>query len=162
MPKSTENDHSRRPRVVILGGGFAGVGAATFANPAPAEYTAAVMDATTRRSLAVRLDLFLAYVADEALPAQSPAGFNLGPPPILVRSTETALLFIDGTPVMLAVPNTDLDLVVNANWPLLRHREGAPVLLACARPMAQVGQTGVRLAGCHIATRGYGEPAGFG
>jgi hypothetical protein len=96
----------------------------TFANPAPAEYTAAVMDATTRRSLAVRLDLFLAYVADEALPAQSPAGFNMDPPPILVRSTETALLFIDGTPVMLAVPNTDLDLVVNANWPLLRHRKG--------------------------------------
>ena len=28
MPKSTENDHHRRPRVVILGGGFAGVGAA--------------------------------------------------------------------------------------------------------------------------------------
>jgi NADH:quinone reductase (non-electrogenic) len=28
MPKSTENDQRRRPRVVILGGGFAGVGAA--------------------------------------------------------------------------------------------------------------------------------------
>ena len=96
----------------------------TFANPVPAEYTAAVMDAATRKSLDVRLDLFLAYLADEVLPAQSPAGFNMGPPPILVRSTETALLFIDGTPVMLAVPNTNLELVVNANWPLLRHRRG--------------------------------------
>ena len=96
----------------------------TFANAVPAEYTAAVMDAATRRSLDVRLDLFLAYLADDALPTQSPAGFNMDPPPILVRSTETVLLFIDGTPVMLAVPNTSLELVVNANWPLLRHRAG--------------------------------------
>ena len=37
MPKSTENDHSRRPRVVILGGGFAGVGAATKLKDADAD-----------------------------------------------------------------------------------------------------------------------------
>jgi hypothetical protein len=96
----------------------------TFASAVPAEYTAAVMDAATRKSLDVKLDLFLAYLAEEALPGQSPAGFNTGPPPIVVRSTETALLFIDGPPVML-VPNTNLDVVVNANWPLLRHRVAA-------------------------------------
>jgi NADH dehydrogenase len=37
MPKSTENDHHRRPRVVILGGGFAGVGAATKLKHADAD-----------------------------------------------------------------------------------------------------------------------------
>ncbi len=37
-----------------------------------------------------------------------------------------------------------------------------PVLLACTRPMAHVGQVGVRMEGCHIATCGSGEPAGDG
>ena len=37
MPKSTENDHHRRPRVVILGGGFAGVGAAMKLKDADAD-----------------------------------------------------------------------------------------------------------------------------
>jgi hypothetical protein len=105
----------------------------TFANPVPTGYTTAVIDASTRKSLDVRLDLFLAYLADEALPAQLPAGFNPGPPPILVRSTETALLFIDGAPVMLAVPNTSLEVVVNANWPLLRHRTGGDRYFLLAR-----------------------------
>jgi len=105
----------------------------TFANAVPAAYTAAVMNAATRTSLDVRLDLFLAYVADEALPARPPASFNMIPPPIVVRSTETALLFIDGAPVMLRVPNTNLELVVNANWPLLRHRVGSERYYLLAR-----------------------------
>jgi hypothetical protein len=56
----------------------------TFTNPVPDEYTSAVMDATTRTSLDVRLDLFLAYLADEVLSQPAPAGFNTEPPPIVV------------------------------------------------------------------------------
>jgi hypothetical protein len=96
----------------------------TFAKPVPANYTAAVMDATTRESLDVRLDLFLAHLADEVLPQSAPAGFNTSPPPILVRSTPTALLFVNGAPVPSAVPNTGLEVIVNANWPLYRHASG--------------------------------------
>ena len=60
----------------------------TFKETVPASYTAAVMDATTRESLDVPVDHFLAYVADEVfLPQSAPAGFNTSPPPILVRST---------------------------------------------------------------------------
>ena len=97
----------------------------TFAKSVPANYTAAVMDATTRESLDVRLDLFLAYLADEVLSQAAPAGFNTSPPPILVRSTPTALLFVNGAPVPSAVPNTGLEVIVNANWPLYRHAAGS-------------------------------------
>jgi hypothetical protein len=54
----------------------------TFAKAVPANYTAAVMNATTRESLEVQLDLFLAYLADEVLPQTAPVGFNTSPPPI--------------------------------------------------------------------------------
>ncbi len=94
----------------------------TFTNPVPADYSAAVVNATTRDSLDVRLDLFLSYLAEDALPTTAPAGFNMAPPPIVVRSTPTALLFVDGEPVTFALPNSNLDMVANANWPLLRQR----------------------------------------
>ena len=95
-----------------------------FPKPVPANYTAAVMDAATRESLEVRLDHFLAHLADEVLSQAAPAGFNTSPPPILVRSTPTALLFVNGAPVPSAVPNTGLEVIVNANWPLYRHASG--------------------------------------
>ena len=97
----------------------------TFAKPVPANYTAAVMDAATRESIDVRLDLFLAQLADEVLPQTAPAGFNTSPPPILVRSTPTALLFVNGLPVPSAVSNTGLEVIVNANWPLYRDATGS-------------------------------------
>jgi hypothetical protein len=100
-----------------------------FTEPVPAEYTAVVMRAATRDSLDVRLDLFLAHLADEVLPATAPAGFNTSPPPILVRSTPAALLFVNGTPVASAVPNTGLEVIVNANWPLFRQAPGGTYYL---------------------------------
>ena len=96
----------------------------TFVKPVPAASTAAVMDAATRESLDVRLDLFLAYLADDVLAADPPPGFNMSPPPIFVRSSATALLFVDGAPVLLPVPGTNVYRVVNANWPLLQDRGG--------------------------------------
>ena len=104
----------------------------TFASAVPPEYTSAVMKATTRDSLDVRLDLFLSYLADEALPHTAPAGFNTSPPPIFVRSTPAVLLFVNGTPVPVAVAGTGLEVIVNANWPLFRHPTG-PVYYLLAR-----------------------------
>jgi hypothetical protein len=101
----------------------------TFTNPVPDEYTSAVMDATTRTSLDVRLDLFLAYLADEVLSQPAPAGFNTEPPPIVVRSSPTALLFVNGAPILSAIPNTGLEIIVNANWPLFRHAAGGTYYL---------------------------------
>ena len=105
----------------------------TFTKPVPANYTAAVMNAATRESLEVRLDLFLAHLADEVLSQAAPAGFNTSPPPILVRSTPTALLFVNGAPVPSAVPNTGLEVIVNANWPLYRHAAGGGTYYLLAR-----------------------------
>ena len=80
------------------------------------------------------LDHFLAYVADEVfLPQAAPAGFNTSPPPILVRSTPTALLFVNGAPVPSAVPNTGLEVIVNANWPLYRHAASGGTYYLLAR-----------------------------
>ena len=105
----------------------------TFTKPVPVAYTTAVMEAATRDSFEAPLDLFLAYVAEEVfLPQVAPAGFNTSPPPILVRSTPTALLFVNGAPVPAAVPNTGLEVIVNANWPLYR-RTGSVTYYLLAR-----------------------------
>ena len=101
----------------------------TFADAVPAAYTAAVTDATTRESLAVPVDIFLAHLANDVLTTRPPVGFNTSPPPIIVRSTATALLFVDGTPVTQPVANTNLELLVNANWPLLHHRDSGQYYL---------------------------------
>ena len=47
-----------------------------------------------------------------------PAGFNLTAPPIVVRSTPTISLFVNGDAVAADVPGTGLKLLVNANWPV--------------------------------------------
>jgi len=91
-----------------------------FASTAPPEYKAAIERAVTRTSLTVPLDIFLAYVADEVLAGPPPTGFNTAPPPIVVRSTPTLLLFVNGKPVPSAVPSTSLEVIVNANWPTFR------------------------------------------
>ena len=77
-----------------------------------------------RKSLEVPLDLFLAYVADEVLAGPPPTGFNTTPPPIFVRSTPTILLFVNGKPVASTVPSTNLEVIVNANWPTFRDPAG--------------------------------------
>ncbi len=96
-----------------------------FATAAPSAHRSVIEHAVTRTSLTVPLDLFLAYVADEALAGPPPAGFNTTPPPIKVRSTPTLLLFVNGTPVPSAVPSTTLEIIVNANWPTFRDPAGS-------------------------------------
>lgn len=93
---------------------------------APAEYRAAVQHASRDGVLEIPLELFLASVADEVLAEPAPAGFNVEPPPIVVRSKPTLLLFVNGDPVGSAVPGTGLEVVVNASWPLFREQGDKP------------------------------------
>src|SRR5262245_6517888 len=105
----------------------------TFADAVPDKYKSTVMSAVTRDRLDVPVDLFLAHVADEAMSGPAPAGFNTSPPPILVRSKPTALLFVNGTPVVAPVPNTSLQVLGNANWPLYRTSGERPTYYLLAR-----------------------------
>ena len=91
-----------------------------FTERVPEAYRDAVMNAVARKELDVPLDLFLAYLADDVLSEPPPPGFNTDPPPIIVRSGPTLLLSVNGEPVKADVPDTGLQLVVNANWPLYR------------------------------------------
>jgi len=103
----------------------------TFATPVPAEYTSAVMNVASRKSLEVRLDLFLAYLAEDVLAEPPPAGFSTAAPPIVLRSTRAVLLFVNGAPVPSAIPGTGLAIIVNANWPVFaRASAGEYYLLA--------------------------------
>jgi hypothetical protein len=96
-----------------------------FATTVPPAYKSVIEHAVTRTSLKVPLDLFLAYVADEVLAGPPPTGFNTTPPPIVVRSTPTLLLFVNGKPVPSAVPSTNIEVIVNANWPTFRDPAGS-------------------------------------
>lgn len=88
---------------------------------APAAYAEAVRQALREGVLEIPLALFVGQVADAVLADPPPAGFNVDPPAIVVRSKPTLLLFINGEPVGSAIPGTGLELLVNANWPLLRE-----------------------------------------
>jgi hypothetical protein len=96
-----------------------------FASTVPPAHKAVIEHAVTRTSLKVPLDLFLAYVADEVLAGPPATGFNTTPPPIVVRSTPTLLLFVNGKPVPSAVPSTSIEVIVNANWPTFRAPSGS-------------------------------------
>ena len=80
-----------------------------------------VQRAVRDEDLEIPLDLFLAYLSDDVLSDPPPAGFNAEAPPIVVRSTPTILLFVNGDTVPADVADTGLELVVNANWPLFTH-----------------------------------------
>ena len=64
--------------------------------------------------------MFLLYLSDDVLETPPPKGFNTAPPPIYVADTPTLLLFVNGKPVLTPVEKTGLELVVNANFPVLR------------------------------------------
>lgn len=112
----TEVDLSRRVVRVVA----PHVGDVTFALTVPQAHRDAVLSAVTRSAFDVPLDLFIAHLSDEVLSNPPPEGFNADPPPIVVRSKPTLLLFVNGEPVSADVPETWLNKVVNANWPLFR------------------------------------------
>ncbi|MBX3705316.1 MAG: hypothetical protein KF911_01695 [Pseudomonadales bacterium] len=92
----------------------------TFVGSASETLRQAVLQATMQSELKVPLDLFLAQLAEDVLSNPPPPGFNPDPPAIVVRSSPTVLLFVDGEQVIEPVSGTGLRRVVNANWPLFR------------------------------------------
>ena len=73
-----------------------------------------------RERVEIPLDMFLLYLSDDVLETPPPQGFNTAPPPIYVADSPTLLLFVNGKPVLTPVEKTGLELVVNANFPVLR------------------------------------------
>ena len=95
-----------------------------FMDPVPAEYEGVVKRVVTRDVLEVPVDLFVSHLADDVLAGDLPAGFNTAPPPIIVRSKPTLLLFVNGKPVPAPVAESGLEVIVNANWPTFRDASG--------------------------------------
>ena len=92
----------------------------------PPEYRAPIQHASRDDVLEIPLDLFLASVADDVLSDPPPAGFNVEPPAIAVRTKPTLLLFVNGEPIGSAIPDTGLEVLVNANWPVFREQGDKP------------------------------------
>lgn len=101
----------------------------SFRGEVPSGYADVVKQAVTRTRFEAPLDLFLAYLAEDVLSEPPPEGFNSSPPPIVVRDAPTILLFVNGEPVAAKVSDTGLEMIVNANWPTFRERDGAYYLL---------------------------------
>jgi hypothetical protein len=72
-----------------------------------------------REELVIPVDLFLEALVDEIIPADNMSGLSLEPPNILLTTTDSVLLFVNGDPKLDPIDKTSLSLVSNANWPLL-------------------------------------------
>ncbi len=92
----------------------------TFAGTGTDAADVTMTNMVLRERVEVPLDMFLLYLSDDVLETPPPKGFNTAPPPIHVADSPTLLLFINGKPVLTPVEQTGLELVVNANFPVLR------------------------------------------
>ncbi len=92
----------------------------TFADKGTDAYDIAMTNIVFRERVEIPLDMFLLYLSDDVLETPPPPGFNTAPPPIYLADSPTLLLFINGKPVLTSVEQTGLELVVNANFPVLR------------------------------------------
>jgi hypothetical protein len=85
-----------------------------------AEDEARIRKAVEGEPIEMPLDVFLYYLADGVLESPPPKGFNDEPPPIHVVESPAFLLFVNGAPVTAAIGDTGLELISNANFPLIR------------------------------------------
>ncbi len=83
------------------------------------DYAAALYAGVRSKTLEVPLDLFLASVDESLLAGGARQGFNTAPPPIHVSFSPAILLHIAGGPYPAPLENTGLQIIVNANWPLI-------------------------------------------
>lgn len=120
-----------------------------FAAGNTAAYEAAIKDGARKGAFDVPLDLFLLSLDDSILDRPPPAGFNKSPPGILVSTTPAIVLFINGTPVLVDLPDTGLKRVVNSNWPLVTDAKSSVYYLLDR----QVWLTSKKLSGPWKATR---------
>ena len=92
----------------------------TFAEKGTDAADVTMTNMVMRERVEIPLDMFLLYLSDDVLETPPPPGFNTNAPPIYVADAPTLLLFVNGKPVLTPVEKTGLELVVNANFPLLR------------------------------------------
>jgi hypothetical protein len=84
------------------------------------EHENRIRKAVESEPLEMPLDVFLYYLADGVLESPPPAGFNDEAPPIHVVESPAFLLFVNGKPVPTAIADSGLELIGNANFPVLR------------------------------------------
>jgi hypothetical protein len=75
------------------------------------------------------LDVFLYYLADGVLETPPPAGFNNAPPRIFVVESPAFLLFVNGEAVTAPIGDSGLELIGNANFPVLRDAKSGTYYL---------------------------------
>ena len=75
----------------------------------------------------ISLDRMLAAAEDEATPGQKTA-LKTNPPKIFVSTEPAILLLVDGEPVRAPIPQTSLEVIVNANWDLFFDKAASPIL----------------------------------
>ena len=91
-----------------------------FSDPLSDATESAVRHLIAGKPVDVPLDLFLAHVADAVLSEAPPAGFNLEPPPIYVRTQPAIVVIVVGDAVFDSEIAGGLKRVVNANWPIFK------------------------------------------
>ena len=79
----------------------------------------------------ISLDRMLAAAEDEATPGQK-AALKTNPPKIFVSTEPAILLLVDGEPVRAPIPETSLEVIVNANWDLFFDKAGHQYYLSQA------------------------------
>ena len=79
----------------------------------------------------ISLDRMLAAAEDKATPGQK-AALKTNPPKIFVSTEPAILLLVDGEPVRAPIPETSLEVIVNANWDLFFDKAGHQYYLSQA------------------------------
>lgn len=136
-----------------------------FKSDIPAPMRAAIEALPIKEPMAIPLDLFLAYLADDVLSTPPPAGFNFEPPVIQVAAAPTLLLIVRGEPVLKAIENSPIKQVVNANGPVFQDStdghfylfQGKQWLTATALTGPWQGTQAVPGAFAEVATKGTSE-----
>jgi hypothetical protein len=68
------------------------------------------------------ISLDRAIAATDKRKATPAAGIKNDPPPIFISYVPSILLIVNGEPVLTPIPNTNLEFMVNSNWPLFSDK----------------------------------------
>lgn len=92
------------------------------AGEARADYVDKLSALVRDTPVVAQLDIFLLSTAQDVLDIQDHEGFNPEPPQIIVAMAPAILLAVQGEPQFKPMESSPYSLVLNASWPLLKHR----------------------------------------
>lgn len=92
------------------------------AGKARADYVDKLSTLVRDTPVVAQLDIFLLSVAQDVLEIEDHEGFNPEPPQIIVATAPTILLSVQGELQFKPMESSPYSLVLNASWPLLKHR----------------------------------------